>query len=133
MAFVEIEDPDDVAKIADALAHPVRVAVLQILYEDPNQIMSVKYILKVLEAEGHKLTYAAFLPHQKKLIESGLVSLVKGEKLNMLVLNKFPVLMINDLTKKWGRRNPKRLMEKVKKIERWEVENWDALMEELES
>ncbi len=133
MVLKEIEDPDEAAKVADALSHPLRVMILRIMYEDPNHIMSVKYLLKVLEAEGHKITYAAFLPHQKKLVESGLCSLVKGEKLNMLILNKYPTIMVEDFTKKLGHRNQKRLMERVKKIEKWEIEQWDELMEELKN
>ena len=133
MVLKEIDDSDETAKVADALSHPLRVGILRILYEDPNHIMSVKYLLKVLEAEGHKITYAAFLPHQKKLVESGLCSLIKGEKLNMLVLNKYPTIMVEDYTKKFSHRNQKRLIEKVKKIEKWETEQWDELMEELKN
>jgi|GEM_PF-6931512 len=132
MAFITVEDVEEVAKIADALSHPLRVVILDILYENPNHIMSVRYLLKILEAEGHKITYAAFLPHQKKLVEAGLCSVIKGENLNMIVLNKYPAIVIEDLTRRWGRRNSKKFMEKIKKIEKWEVEHWDELIEELE-
>ena len=131
MVLKEIDDPDETAKVADALSHSVRVEILMILYEDPNHIMSVKYLLEVLKSEGYNITYAAFLPHQKKLLESGLCSLIKGEKLNMLVLNKYPTIMVEDFTKKFNHRNPKRLIETAKKIEKWERKEWDALMKEL--
>lgn len=84
--YQEIKDMYQVEIIADGLSHYIRVAIMNVLRDNPK--LRIPELLKILKDQGLPVERNSIRPHLYKLMYSGLIEISRIEGKDYVILKK---------------------------------------------